>query len=131
MIDRCWLVALCSSDFSEPQAGSRGGRRATTPVRGVVHFDRNGAPPLSPTTAGCASPSLTALSLVTRTSLKTPSCFLRSHFSRVREKRQGSNDSLFFRSSLRNLVKEKQARCFSARSCFSVPVFRWKRKTRL
>ena len=34
----CWLVALCNSDFSEPQAGSQGGRRATTPVRGVVHL---------------------------------------------------------------------------------------------
>ena len=61
MMDRCWLVALCSSDFSEPQAGSWGGRRATAPVRGVVHFDRNSAPPLSPTTVGWASPSLTSL----------------------------------------------------------------------
>ena len=34
--------------------------------RGVVQLDRNGGPPLSPTTVGWASPSLTALYLVGR-----------------------------------------------------------------
>ena len=73
----------------------------------------------------CATWCNKQISLATRTSLKTPSCFLRSCFSRVREKRQGSNDTLFFRSSLRFLAKEKQATCFSAR------VFRLETKTRL
>ena len=35
--------------------------RATTPVQGVVYFEWAGAPPLSPTTVGWASPSWTSL----------------------------------------------------------------------
>ena len=69
--------------------------------------------------------------LVTRTSLKTPSCFLRSRFSRVREKRQGSNETLFFRSSLRFLAKEKQARVFRHEPVFRTQFFACKRITRL